>query len=214
MLGVVLHAPRGPFYSPKEARSRWRSTWKANLAFCRVVRCTTRQLQSSARSPSISGAADRWALGSVGAPDTVRCTPDSPVCPIDHWRVPRVARWLRSRPLAASAFGSPDSLVHHQTAQWFLAAAPPPFPESDEFIAEDLDAGADEPLDSPVHHRTVRWFLTTSPRRFPKAETSPPGQPEHRTLSGAPQVGAGLADYNHFFSISFHLFLAMSLALR
>jgi hypothetical protein len=24
-LGVVLHAPRGPFYSPKAARSRWRS---------------------------------------------------------------------------------------------------------------------------------------------------------------------------------------------
>jgi hypothetical protein len=24
-LGLVLHAPRGPFYSPKAARSRWRS---------------------------------------------------------------------------------------------------------------------------------------------------------------------------------------------
>jgi hypothetical protein len=46
MLGIVLHAPRGLFYSPKAARNRWRSTWKANLAFCRVVhrtvRCTTR----------------------------------------------------------------------------------------------------------------------------------------------------------------------------
>jgi hypothetical protein len=26
-----------------------------------------------------SGEADRWIFGSVGAPDTVRCTPDSPV---------------------------------------------------------------------------------------------------------------------------------------
>jgi hypothetical protein len=34
MLGVVLHAPRGPFYSPKAARNRWSSIWKAILAFC------------------------------------------------------------------------------------------------------------------------------------------------------------------------------------
>jgi hypothetical protein len=37
--------PRGPFYSPKAARSRWRHSWQAILAFCRVahrtVRCTT-----------------------------------------------------------------------------------------------------------------------------------------------------------------------------
>jgi hypothetical protein len=34
---------------------------------------------------SYSGAADRWRLGAVGAPDTVRCTPDSPVPPSDRW---------------------------------------------------------------------------------------------------------------------------------
>jgi hypothetical protein len=28
---------------------------------------------------SFCGEADRWRLGAVGAPDTVRCTPDSPV---------------------------------------------------------------------------------------------------------------------------------------
>jgi hypothetical protein len=47
MLGCLLHAPRGLFYSPKAARSRWRPTRKAILAFCRVahrtVRCTTGQ---------------------------------------------------------------------------------------------------------------------------------------------------------------------------
>jgi hypothetical protein len=46
-LGWLLHAPRGPFYSPKAARSRWRHSWKAILAFCRVahqtVRCATGQ---------------------------------------------------------------------------------------------------------------------------------------------------------------------------
>jgi hypothetical protein len=45
MLGCLLHAPRGPFYSPNAARSRWRHSWQAILAFCRVVhrtvRCTT-----------------------------------------------------------------------------------------------------------------------------------------------------------------------------
>jgi hypothetical protein len=45
MLGVFLHAPRGPFYSPKAARSRWMHSRKAILAFCRLahrtVQCTT-----------------------------------------------------------------------------------------------------------------------------------------------------------------------------
>jgi hypothetical protein len=85
VLGSLLHAPRGPFYSPKAARSRWRPTRKVILAFCRVVhrtvRCTTGQplFVSGARSPSYSGAADRCRFVAVGAPDTVRCTPDSPV---------------------------------------------------------------------------------------------------------------------------------------
>jgi hypothetical protein len=85
MLEWFLHAPRGPFYSPKIARSRWRHSWKANLAFCRVahrtVRCATGQplFMSGARFPSIPGAVDHCNFGLVGAPDTVRCTPDSPV---------------------------------------------------------------------------------------------------------------------------------------
>jgi hypothetical protein len=104
-LGCLLHAPRGPFYSPKAARSRWRHSWKANLAFCRVahrtVRCTTGQplFMSGARFPSIPGVADRCNFGLVGAPDTVWCAPDSPVPPADHWRGPRVTHRLRGRPL-------------------------------------------------------------------------------------------------------------------
>jgi hypothetical protein len=34
---------------------------------------------------SYSGAADRWRFGAVGAPDTIRCIPDSPVPPSDCW---------------------------------------------------------------------------------------------------------------------------------
>jgi hypothetical protein len=45
---------------------------------------------SGARSPSISGASDRCSSGLVGAPNTVRCTPDSPVHPADRWSGPRV----------------------------------------------------------------------------------------------------------------------------
>jgi hypothetical protein len=94
MLVLLLHAPRGPFYSPKAARSRWRHSWKSNLAFCRgahqTVRCTTGQplLMSGARFPSIPGAADHCNSGLVGAPDTVRCTQDSPVPPADCWSGP------------------------------------------------------------------------------------------------------------------------------
>jgi hypothetical protein len=36
-------------------------------------------------SLSLFGEADRWRLGVVGAPDTVRCTPDSPVPPTSRW---------------------------------------------------------------------------------------------------------------------------------
>ena len=74
-----------PFIAPKAARSCWRPIRKAKVAFCRVahrtVRCTTGQplFMSGARSPSKSGASDRCSSGPVGAPDTVQCTPDSPV---------------------------------------------------------------------------------------------------------------------------------------
>jgi hypothetical protein len=116
--------PRGPFYSPKAARSRWRQSWKANLAFCRVahrtVRCSTGQLlfMSGARSPSNYGEANHYSAMAVGAPDTVRCTPDSPVplptvgaghvspadCAADRCTVDR---WLTGQSGAP-----PDSLVN------------------------------------------------------------------------------------------------------
>jgi hypothetical protein len=100
MLGVLFHAPRGPFYSPKAARSRWVHSRKAILAFChlshRTVRCGFL---------SFFGEADRWRFGAVGAPDTVRCTPDSPVPPSD--------RWL-GRPLAHRTVRcTPDSPVNY-----------------------------------------------------------------------------------------------------
>jgi hypothetical protein len=53
---------------------------------------------------SFFGEADRWCLRAVGAPDTVRCTPDSPVLPSDRWP---------GRPLAHRTFRcTPDSPVN------------------------------------------------------------------------------------------------------
>jgi hypothetical protein len=87
----LLEAPRSPFYRLKGPRSRWNPIWKAILAFCQVahrtVRCTTGHQLFTVRcgSPSKIGAIDRCRLGAIGAPDTVRCTLDSPVPPSDRW---------------------------------------------------------------------------------------------------------------------------------
>jgi hypothetical protein len=55
--------------------------------------------------PSLFGEADRWGLRAVGAPDSVRCTPDSLVPPSSCWlghvsRADRAANRWPGRPLA------------------------------------------------------------------------------------------------------------------
>jgi hypothetical protein len=67
MLGVLLHAPRGFFYSPKGPRSHWSSIWKALVAFCHG--CTRlsgahRTLHSVTATDSLIG----W-FPVLGAPD-------------------------------------------------------------------------------------------------------------------------------------------------
>jgi hypothetical protein len=101
VLGVLLHAPRGPFYSPKAARSRWSPIWKAIVAFCswthRTVRCTTRQWTMRNLLPFL-------------AKLTVAAT-----TPLAHWtvRCGLVRRPLIALPtVGAGATGSPDNLVN------------------------------------------------------------------------------------------------------
>jgi hypothetical protein len=103
--------PRGPFYNPKAARSRWRHSWKAILAF------------------------SRWRTGQSGAPPDIPCSlsgadrlpklaqptvedlellahqtlSGAPIRPLAR---PRVTRGLRGRPLARPTVGSPDSPVN------------------------------------------------------------------------------------------------------
>jgi hypothetical protein len=88
MLGVLLHAPRGPFYSPKAARSRWVHSRKAFLAFCRLAHRIKR--------PTVGPA-------TVGSPDTVRCTPDSPV---NYIHTPLISS--REQQVRLSEPGAPD----------------------------------------------------------------------------------------------------------
>jgi hypothetical protein len=131
MLGFLLHAPRGPFYSPKAARSRWRHSWKAILAFCwvahRTVRCTTGQplFMSGARFPSIAGAADYCSLLAVGTPDSPVHTGQSgaPCRPLE-WAMRRPRIWRPT--VAVAAIGSPDSPVNYSRTL-------PSFPESGQF---------------------------------------------------------------------------------
>jgi hypothetical protein len=119
----------------------------------RTVRCATGQslLTVRCRSPSFSGADDRCTFGPVGAPDTVRCTPDSPVplptvgvghaspadCAADHCAGDR---WLIGQSGAA-----PDSPVNY-------SRTPPIFPRvacsPEASLAHRTLSGA--PLDSPV----------------------------------------------------------------
>jgi hypothetical protein len=129
MLGVLLHAPRGPFYSPKAARSHWKQSGKAILAFCRVahrtVRCTIGQalFMVRCRSPSKNSIVDCCKNGAVGAPDTVQCTPDSPVplptigAPTRHARIAQPTVGAVDRWLTGQSSASPDRpVIYSRTA--------------------------------------------------------------------------------------------------
>jgi hypothetical protein len=127
---------------------------------------------SGARFPSKSGTADRCSSRPDGAPD-------SPMHLADRWSEPHVTCWSRDRPLALAPLA-------HRTVRCTIGQSGElyprrlvPFPESDEFTADDL-------LDSSVHHRTIRWIIAVQLHRFPRAATSPLTSLAYWTLSGAP----------------------------
>jgi hypothetical protein len=138
MLGVLLHAPRGPFYSPKAARSRWEQSRKANLAFCRLVHqtvwCTTGHypVQISflfwCSRPLKNWS--RWRTGQSGAP-------------FKPLAQPCVTCGLRGRPLAQPTVVSPDSPVHHRTVRWIIA------------VCRRRDLRADSSPDASLARRTL-----------------------------------------------------------
>jgi hypothetical protein len=115
MLGVLLHAPRGPFYSPKAARSHWVHSRKAILAFCRLVhrtvRCTTGHCPVRIsfliwRSRPLA-LWSRWCTGHCPVHTGQSGAPFRPLAR------PRVSRGSRGRPLARPTVGSPDSPVNY-----------------------------------------------------------------------------------------------------
>jgi hypothetical protein len=96
-------------------------------------------------SLSLFGEADRWRLGAVGAPDTVRCTPDSPVTLLAVGLATRRAR-IKRLTVGPVTFGSldtvrctPDSAVNYSR---------PPLISSREQQVRLSQPGAP---DSPVH---------------------------------------------------------------
>jgi hypothetical protein len=116
MLGILLHAPRGPFYSPKAARSRWEHSRKTILAFCRLahrtVRCTTGHclVQISFliwRSRPLA-LWSRWRTGHCPVHIGQSGAPFRPLAR------PRVSRGSRDRPLAHRTVRcTPDSPVNY-----------------------------------------------------------------------------------------------------
>jgi hypothetical protein len=111
MLGVLLHAPRGPFYSPKAARSHWRSTWKAILAFSRVahrtgpVACPVRDLLPNWAQPTIAPSGQMAHRTLSGAHRTVRCTQPTVGAATCRALIARTT-------VGADVVGSPDSPVN------------------------------------------------------------------------------------------------------
>jgi hypothetical protein len=172
MLGWLLHAPRGPFYSPKAARSRWRSTWKAILAFCRVAHRTgpidglVRDLLPKMAYPIVAPLgwlAHRTLSGA----------------PVDHWSSPRVTRRLRCRPLAQATVGSPDSPVHHRTVRWIIATSPLCFSRGRRVCRRWLIGQSGAPPDGPV-------IFSHMPPSSPESGEFTRTSLHHRTQSGAP----------------------------
>jgi hypothetical protein len=104
---------------------------------------------------SFCGISDRWSLGDVGAPDTVRCTPDSPVPPPDRWlghvsRADRATDRWPDRPLAHRTVRcTPDSPVNYSRT---------PSNSSREQQVRLSQSGTTGHC--PVHHRTVRCTQT------------------------------------------------------
>jgi hypothetical protein len=137
MIVYLLHAPRGPFYSPKVARSRWRPTRKAILAFCRVAHRTVTvdgpvliSFLFWRRRPLHLRAS--WRTGQSGAPCRLlaraTCRP-----------------WIARPTVVLATVGWPDSPVHHWTVRWIIVVRRRTFPESGLFTG-DLPSAPDTVL--------------------------------------------------------------------
>jgi hypothetical protein len=165
MLCILLHAPRGPFYSPKAARSRWEHSRKAILAFCRLAHRT--DLFPYLTKPTVEDSEPLAHRTLSGAHRTVRCTPDSPVPPSSRWlghvsRADREAdRWLTGQSGAP-----PDSPVNYSRTPLIISR--------------------ERRVRLWMAHRTVQWFIAVHRRRSLENSKFARASLAHRTLFGAP----------------------------
>jgi hypothetical protein len=135
MFGFLLHTPRGPFYSPKAARSRWRPTWKAKLAFCRVVHRTVTVVVRCAISflfwrirPLVLRVG--WRTGHCPVHTGQSGVPNRPL--LRATRRTRIARPIvgaGDRWLTGQSGAPPDSPV-------IFSRTPPSIPESNTFLGD------------------------------------------------------------------------------
>jgi hypothetical protein len=133
MLSVLLYAPRGPFYSPKVARSHWEHSRKAFLAFCRLAH---RTLSGADFFPVLAqptiGDFEPLARRTLSdAHRTVRCPLQTVGLATRHARIARPTvgsadRWLTGQSGA------------HRTVRWILAVRRRRIPESGLFTRASL----------------------------------------------------------------------------
>jgi hypothetical protein len=155
MLGVLLHAPRGPFYSPKAARnvesnpgrqflpSIGRRTGQSGVPPDRHCSASGADCFPKLAQPTVEDLEPLAHRTQFGAHRTVRC----PIRPL-AW--PCVTRGLRGRPLARPNFGSPDSPVN-------FSRTPPT--NSREWPVDQTTASRTGHC--PLHHRIV-WCTQTA----------------------------------------------------
>jgi hypothetical protein len=150
---ILLEAPRGPFYRHKGPRSRWKQSRKQILPSVgwRTGQSGAHRTLSGARFLSFYGEADRWQSWSRWRTGHVRCTPDSPVPPLDRWlvhvsRADCAADRCPSRPLAHRTVRcTPDSPVNYSRSSPDFSRERPVHRSS-----------AWRTGHCPVRHRTVR----------------------------------------------------------
>jgi hypothetical protein len=156
-LGLLPHAPRGPFYSPKGARSHWRPTRKASLP---SIEWRTRQSGAPPDSHYRRSGADLLpflAQATVAAPTqlvhrTLSGAHRTVWCPLPTvgvaTRRPRIARPIvgaDDRWLTGQSGAPPDSLVNYSRTPPNVSRERPVLQRSAWLTGH-----------CPVHHRTVR----------------------------------------------------------
>jgi hypothetical protein len=126
MLGYLLHAPRGPFYSPKAARNRWRPIKESQTC---LLSGGAPDSPVHHRTATVACPVPISFLFWRRRPLQLRVSWRTGHCPVHtgqsgaHYRpleLPRVARGLRGRPLAQTTVGSPDSPMNYSHVAFFL----------------------------------------------------------------------------------------------